>query len=197
MPDWPFGLLEPYSYDFLMVDPPWAFENYSAKGEAKSAKAHYDTMTLDEIKALPVGSLASENAVIMLWLAVPLLLDKDHPGRSPVGEVLDAWGFAYGSAGGWIKKGAKGGNMMGTGYVVRSGMELFILGVHGSPEHSRGHLNHFEGLRSEHSRKPEAAYEWAQTYMPGKRYVDLFSRENREGWDSWGAEAGKFDGEDA
>ncbi len=190
---WPFGLLEPHSYDFLMVDPPWRFENYSAKGEAKSANAHYDTMTLDEIKALPVGQLARPDAVIMLWISAPLLLDKDNPGVSPVGEILQAWGFRYGSVGGWVKKTINDKNSWGTGYVVRSGMELFLLGVTGSPEHSKGCLNHFDGLRREHSRKPESAYDWVERYMPGKRYCDLFSRQNREDWDSWGRETGKFD----
>jgi hypothetical protein len=54
---WPFGNLRPFSYDVIVIDPPWDFENYSAAGTKKGADPHYDVMTLGDIKALPVGGL--------------------------------------------------------------------------------------------------------------------------------------------
>jgi N6-adenosine-specific RNA methylase IME4 len=56
--NWPFGTLRPFSYDVIVVDPPWDFENYSAAGTKKGADPHYSVMTLEAIKALPVGHLA-------------------------------------------------------------------------------------------------------------------------------------------
>ena len=60
----PFAGLTPFGYDLTMADPPWRFELYSAKGEAKSAQAHYDTMTVGEIAALPVGTLAAGDRLV-------------------------------------------------------------------------------------------------------------------------------------
>lgn len=42
--DWPFGDINPHSFDRIMADPPWRFLARSPKGEGKSAQAHYDTM---------------------------------------------------------------------------------------------------------------------------------------------------------
>ena len=50
---WPFGSLTPLSYDMIMVDPPWLYENWSQKGEHKNASSKYDCMTLDDIQSLP------------------------------------------------------------------------------------------------------------------------------------------------
>jgi hypothetical protein len=41
------------------ADPPWPFRTYSAKGKGRSAEAHYDCMSLDEIAALPVSQWAA------------------------------------------------------------------------------------------------------------------------------------------
>ena len=57
-----FHAMRPYGgFDLIMADPPWRFALRSKKGEAKSADAQYDTMTLEEIKAMPVSALAAEN----------------------------------------------------------------------------------------------------------------------------------------
>jgi N6-adenosine-specific RNA methylase IME4 len=43
-------------YGVIYADCPWQFRVYSDKGKGRSAEAHYDTMDLGAIKALPVGS---------------------------------------------------------------------------------------------------------------------------------------------
>jgi len=50
----------------------------------------------------------------------------------------------------------------------------------------------FDGVRREHSRKPEEFYHMITERTPGLRRADLFSREKREGWDVWGDEVEKF-----
>ena len=57
--------------------------------------------------------------------------------------------------------------------------------------------NLIEGEAREHSRKPEVAYRAAEALLPGARRLELFSRASRPGWETWGDEAGKFDGEEA
>ncbi len=181
---WPFGDLQLFGYDFICADPPWAFELYSAKGEKKSAQAHYDCMSLEDIKALPVDHLAGKDCLLFLWCTWPMLREGF--------KVMDAWNFKYVSGGHWAKKTVNGKQAFGTGYRLRSASEPFLLGTIGNPETSKSARNAIEGVVREHSRKPEEAYTWAETYMPNARRVELFSRQPRSGWETWGHEAQKF-----
>jgi N6-adenosine-specific RNA methylase IME4 len=202
MSDWPFGTLKPFSYDLIMVDPPWPTTLRSPKGEGKSFTRHYGAMSFEQIAALPVGQLASKNCVLMLWATWGLLLHGGDPkrhfagadaGRSPVGETMQGWGFRYVTGGPWLKRTVTGKLAFGCGYRLRDCNEPFLLGVTGAPVTSRRERNLIEGLRREHSRKPEEAFAWCERLMPDARKLELFSRQSRPGWDSWGLEAGKFD----
>jgi N6-adenosine-specific RNA methylase IME4 len=80
---WPFGTLRPFSYDVIVVDPPWRFVTYNIAGTKKGPDPHYDVMDLADIIALPVGHLARQDAILLLWSTgamLPQALD-----------VLDAW----------------------------------------------------------------------------------------------------------
>lgn len=199
---WPFGALKPFSYDLIMVDPPWPTQMRSPKGEKKSSVARYGAMSHDAIAALPVGALAQRHCLLFVWSVWPMLLYGGDPGRhyagaaasrSRVGEAIEAWGFRYVSGGAWVKRTASGKLAFGTGYRVRSSCEPFLLCVTGNPLNSRAERNVIEGLRREHSRKPDDAFAWCERYLPGARRAELFSRQSRPGWDTWGLEAGKFD----
>ena len=184
---WPFGDLLPLSYDMIMVDSPWTFQLYSVKGEKKSAQAQYGTMGMGDIKRLPVDQLASGDAVLFMWATWPMLPQAI--------EVMAAWRFRFVSGGVWHKRTKNGKTAFGTGYRVRSASEPWLLGTIGNPKTSRRHRNVIEGLAREHSRKPNEAYAWAESYMPHARRADLFARESRPGWSSWGRESTKFDAE--
>lgn len=174
---WPFGGLLPQSYDFLMVDPPWRFENYSELGDEKGPEPHYKTMSDEEILALPVGDLARENAVIWLWATWPKL--------ETAMAALARWGFTYKTGGAWDK------HRWGTGYIWRSQCEPVLIGTRGSPSvRGKAISNLFREPRREHSRKPECAYARAAQMMPSARRVSLFERTVRPGWDAWGDEVG-------
>ena len=185
-----------------MIDPPWPTQMRSAKGEGKSHARYYGSMPFKDIYALPVGQLLSPNSFVFLWCTWPLFLHGGDPARhyadadasySPQGRCLKEWGLRYVSGGAWFKKTVHGRPAFGPGYRVRSTCEPFILGINGSPKNSKSARNLIEGLARQQSRKPEEAYTWAETYMPGARRLELFSRDSRPGWDTWGFEAGKFD----
>lgn len=183
--DWPFDGLMPRSYDFIMADPPWSFDNWSKAGEKKNAKAHYCCLSITDIAALPVASLAAPDAICLLWATNPMLPQAV--------EVLSRWGFTFKTAGHWIKKTKHGRTAFGTGYILRSAGEPFLIGTIGKPKTTRACRSVIEGVVREHSAKPEEAYSFAEALMPGARRVELFSRRNRVGWDSWGNEVGKLD----
>ena len=182
---WPFAPLVPLAYSMLVLDPPWAFKTRTPKGWKKSPQAHYACMTIEDICALPVGQLAAPDCVLFLWATWPLLAEAQ--------QAMGRWGFRYVSGGAWHKRTKNGCSAFGTGYRVRSSCEPFLIGVLGRPQTSRAHRNIIEGLARQHSRKPEEAYAWCESYLPGARRAEVFSRESRPGWEHWGNEAGKFD----
>lgn len=181
---WPFGDLPPFSFDLIMADPPWLYKLRSEKGEGKSAQAHYKCMPLDEIKAMPVLDLASENCLLWLYATNPML---------PQGlEVLKAWGFEFATAGSWEKTTRHGKQSFGGGYIFRSSNEPILIGTRGEPKTTKSVRSSFRGLARGHSVKPEEGYRQAEKLMPNARRLELFSRTNRKGWTVWGDEAGKF-----
>lgn len=172
----------------ILVDPPWRFDLYSTKGEAKSPQAHYATMTLERIAALPVRTLAHPGGcALVMWTTAPIL------GASI--DVLRAWGFRYSSAGAWAKRSsADKGWAFGTGYRYRSAAEFWLLGLIGAPKQRvRNVRNLIVAPVREHSRKPAAMHETIERQWPGP-YLELFARERRPGWTTWGNEVGKFGG---
>lgn len=184
--NWPFGDLQPESFDFIMADPPWYFKNRSEKGEAKNAVAHYACMELSDIKALPVLDLAAPNCLLWLWATNPML---------PQGlDVMAAWGFRFATAGSWIKMTVNGKQAFGPGYIFRGANEPVLIGTRGNPKTTKSVRSAFFGQVREHSRKPEEAYAVAEKLMPGANRLELFSRTDRPGWQVWGDEAGKFGG---
>lgn len=184
-PNWPFSPLLPHSYDLIVIDPPWRFKVYSRKtGLKKSADKHYGTMTLEELKALPVADLGAKDCLLWLWCTSPML----HIGL----DVMQEWGFTYKTQGQWVKRTKHGKLGFGTGFVLRSASEPFLIGKIGKPKTTRVVRNLIEGPLREHSRKPDEAYREAERLMPGARRADIFAREIREGWDAWGYETEKF-----
>lgn len=187
---WPFAPLDRNAYSLVMLDCPWTFATYSPKGWGKSAQKHYGCMTMDDIAALPVRDLAAEHCLIWAWCTAPLL-DKQI-------DIVKGWGARYISSGVWVKTTKSGGLAFGTGYSLRNCHEAFVLAAFGRPKvASRSVRSVIMAPVREHSRKPDAAYLAAKALIPEGRAADIFGRESRPGWESWGNEAGKFNEEAA
>lgn len=194
MTDWPFGDLKMYKYGAILADPPWDHVMRSAAGEAKSPKAHYDTMSLDAIKALPVSLLAGRNCLLFLWSTWPHLPQAM--------EVMTAWGFRYVSGGNWNKRTPTGKLTFGLGYVLRDASEPFLIGKFGAPERKSRSIRNvieaaalpdtIESLRREHSRKPPEMRQIIDTLLPHEHACEIFAREPWEGRDVWGNQVGRF-----
>lgn len=177
--------LEPGQYGLIVADPPWEFSTWSAKGRGRSADRHYECMSAADIEALPVRKLAAPDCALFLWSTWPML--------PRAFAVVEAWGFSYATGGVWHKTTRHGRTAFGTGYRVRCASEPFLIATIGNPKNTRSERNVIVGPVREHSRKPDEAYAWCERWMPGVRRCDLFSRESRPGWESWGREMGKFD----
>lgn len=183
---WIFDGLSSRRYGTILADPPWRFRNYSAKGEKKNPIAHYECMSLEEIMALPVGGLAAPDCALVLWATWPLLPQAL--------EVMAAWGFTYKTGGAWAKQSKTGRRWhFGTGYILRSACEPFLIGTKGQPAlRAKNVRNLVVAPIREHSRKPDKFYtEWERLFDEPR--CELFAREKRPAWDAWGWEVGKFD----
>lgn len=185
--NWPFGSLPMFAHEVIVADPPWDFENYSEAGTAKGADPHYAVMPLSDIKALPVGHLASGNCLLLLWTTGWAMATKQAH------EVAEAWGFEPVTEMIWRKVTQSGKPRMGTGYRVRTLHEPILVCKVGNPTH-KPLPSLFDGVAREHSRKPDEFYEIVRgRTLSALRRADLFSRETRPGFDGWGNEHGKFD----
>ena len=187
--DWPFKGLVQNSFDFIMADCPWSFDNYSAKGEAKNAKARYECMPLADIQRLPVMDLAKPDCALWMWATNPMLPQAI--------ETLRSWGFTFVTSGTWGKTTRHGKIAFGTGYALRCASEPFLIGKRGSPVFTKSTRSFFHGMIRKHSQKPEEAYAIAEKMLNRKvhkepQFLELFSRTNRKGWTVFGDEIGKF-----
>lgn len=191
-------------FQMIMADPPWSFDNFSDKGEAKNPKAHYACTDLDWIKALPVGALAAKDCLLWLWATNPMLPQAL--------DVLTAWGFAFATAGTWVKRTWYGKDAFGTGYVLRSSNEPFLIGKIGAPKAARSVRSTvasypdvdlragdwpassitIEAKLREHSRKPDEAFAAAEQLLPDAQRIEVFSRQRRPGWAVWGNQVETF-----
>lgn len=170
----------------ILADPPWRFESFDGKSEVPTTGADpYPTMSLAEIKALPLDFTGGPDCALVMWATAPLL-----PAAL---EVMTAWGFAYKTAGAWAKQSSTGRKWaFGTGYTFRSAAEFFLVGMRGSPPvRSKSVRNLIVAPVRQHSRKPDDLHAMCESLFDGP-YLELFSREARPGWTGWGLETDRF-----
>ena len=167
-------------YSVIYADPPWSFNVYSGKVKIRSADRHYDTQSLDDIKAMPVAELAADDCALMMWAVMPEL-----PGAL---EVIKAWGFTYKTvAFTWVKENRSGNGLFwGMGYWTRANAEVCLLATKGAPKRQAMDVHQIiMSPVSEHSRKPDEAQVRIERLLPGP-YLELYGRRPTPGWTVWG-----------
>lgn len=183
-------------YAVIYADPPWEFRVWNRDtGSGRSAEAHYNTLSLDSLCALPVSELAAPDCALFMWATWPTLPDALRLGA--------AWGFEYKTcAFAWLKRTPNGtGWHTGMGYWTRANSEPCLLFTRGTPKRKSksvrqiiadvGQQELFPPLVEPvtvHSAKPLEAYRRIETLVDGP-YLELFARMSWPGWDVWGNEA--------
>lgn len=181
-------------FGVIYIDPPWRFMTRSKKGMGRSADNHYKTMSLDEIKNLPIGKFAAPNCALLMW--------HTRPTEKLAHEVIEAWGFTWKSnAFTWVKTKKHAQEPyhlsdfpMSQGYGTRANPERCMYAVKGQPKRiSKGIPELVIAPRREHSRKPDEMYDLIQRLYPGP-YLEMFGRRTPYGqqWSVWGDEVDKF-----
>ena len=113
--------------------------------------------------------------VLFLWTTSPKLREGL--------QIVDAWGFEYRTCMVWVK------DRIGMGYYARQQHELLLIGARGNipaPPPAVRPPSVIHAPRTEHSAKPDEAYEVIERMYPDYPKCELFQRRPRDGWVGWG-----------
>lgn len=162
----------------VLADPPWRFRNRTGKiSPERRSLYRYATLSLEQIKEIPVQDHVLEPAHLYLWAPNSLVAE----GLA----VMEAWGFSYKTNLVWHKirkDGASDGS--GVGFYFRNVTELVLFGARGKSARTLGsgrtQVNLVASRKQGHSRKPDALYELIERCSQGA-YLELFARRRRAG----------------
>jgi N6-adenosine-specific RNA methylase IME4 len=172
-------------YKAILADPPYRYDNVNTGGSMKSgAASHYETMNFHQLLEMSekVMQASTRDSILFLWCTSPLL---------PYAiEIVKKWGYKYKASIYWIKEGK-----LGMGFWWRNQVEICLIGISGKVTPFRSSERNLIVTKPRlHSQKPE---EFFQLIEPALDRFDLsprlemFAREEREGWDAWGLEIEK------
>ena len=167
----------------VLADPPWQFSNRTGKAAPEHRRLNrYATLTLGEIKEIPVTVACAEQAHLYLWVPNALLQEGL--------DVMRCWGFDYKTNLVWHKIRKDGGpDGRGVGFYFRNTTELVLFGVRGSLRTlppGRTQVNMLKTRKREHSRKPDELYDIIEACSPGP-YLEMFARgQHSPKWKVWG-----------
>ena len=152
-------------FNVILADPPW--QEYIV-----ADKRNYP-MTIEEIWQVPVKDISADDAILFLW-STSQMLEKAL-------KALNAWGFEYKTNMVWVKDHHETGQW----FLMRH--ELLLIGVKGKisiPFNKPASV--FERTPEEYNKKQGAIYEIIERMYPSGTYLELFSSNKREKWESWG-----------
>ncbi len=140
-------------------------------------------MKFDEIAALPIQEIAAENSVLFLWVTFPNLEEGI--------ELFKKWGYDYRTLGfSWIKTNPKSGKpFFGIGYYAKSNCEVCLMGIKGKMTPISNKVSSCViSPRRRHSQKPDEVRERIVELFGDLPRIELFAREQADGWDCLGNE---------
>ena len=194
-------------FQLILADPPWQFETVNKRGRTptqkkfREAEDHYPTMPIEEMKALPVAGVADRNALLVMWVV------GSHIDAAI--ELAAAWGFEkivtdlfY-----WFKQRLVKADQvdlftqdihppkMSMGYHSRKQVEPCLLFARGKglPVQANDVRQAIICPPTVHSIKPREQYDRLERLYGDVSRIELFARNTRPGWSSWGNEVGKYD----
>lgn len=175
-------------YQIIYADPPWEYKRSgSVKNGRGMAKYHYSTMKTEDICNLGIENIKTDNAVCFMWATFPNIGEAI--------KVMEAWGFEYKTAAFvWIKKNKKSDTpFWGMGAYTRANAEVVLLGISKKTKAKQMVQRHdihqviYERIQK-HSKKPDRVRHDIVNLLGDLPRIELFARQQAEGWDCWGNE---------
>jgi N6-adenosine-specific RNA methylase IME4 len=167
-------------FSCIVIDPPWPMEKIERDVRPNQVGFEYPTMSEDELADFDIGALAADDCHLFCWTTqrfLPMAM-----------RLIEAWDFRYVCEFVWHKPG--GFQPVG---LPQFNCEFVLYARLGSPRFTstKGLSTCFEAPRREHSRKPDEFYQMVRR-ATGEPRIDVFSREQREGFAQYGNEPAKF-----
>ena len=174
-------------YKIIYADCPWPYDNPKGNNPSMGGKT-YPTMTIEDIKNLPVVEISDRDSVLFMWATMPKLKEAF--------EVIEAWGFKYTTcAFNWVKLNPKnGGIYSGMGHWTNGNAELCLFAKKGHPKRIAKNIKQIVmAPRGRHSAKPDEVRDRIVHLMGDVPRIELFARHQYPGWNCMGNE---IDGQD-
>ncbi|MCX8580117.1 DNA methyltransferase [Gilliamella sp. B3482] len=193
-------------YNLIYADPPWQYSNQSTRAATKN---HYPTMTFQELKSLNIKSIADNNSILIMWYTSAFARQAD--------ALASHWGFEVKTMKlfTWVKlnknyhqnitKQLKQHGCMnsedvfnlindqlrfGLGNYTRANSEDCLIAVRGKgiQRINKSVSQIILAPIGAHSAKPQEARDRIVQLYGNVPRVELFARQNVNGWDAWGNE---------
>ncbi len=173
------------SYDLIYADPPWKQSKGGKKSVRKNSSGKpldYPVCSLDEIKEhlrLATNS-TGENSILFLWTIDKYLFEAQ--------QIAESLGYKLHARMIWDKV-----TGILAAFTVRYGHEYLLYMYRGKltpvAKDERGKIHTvFRERVTKHSKKPEIAYEIIERLYPDLKKIEMYARNTRNGWDSFGNE---------
>lgn len=170
-------------FKIIYADPPWSFKNNKSGTLNGVADNHYKTMSIEEIKKLPIHKIAADDCVLIMWWV------GSQPQEAI--DLVEAWGFKIKNMNGfvWVKLTTRFLAFFGMGFWTRAGSESMIIATKGKPKPLNKNVR---AVRHEvvgkHSEKPAIFRNDIVDLCGDLPRIELFARKKVKGWASWGDE---------
>lgn len=163
-------------FPIILADPPWPYDN-PRNHRSSDGGTPYAQMSLDDLKALPVQSIAAPDCALFMWAT--------HPKLPEAFELMAAWGFKYTTvAFNWVKLDRRSGGIhSGMGHWTNGNCEPVLMGKRGSPARQDKNVKQVvTAPLLEHSRKPDRVHSDIVRLMGDLPRIELFARRQKPGW---------------
>ena len=169
-------------YNIIYADPPWQYRSKECLAKKSilngELNTHYPTMSLEELKTIPIDRFSEKDSLLFMWVVSPMLDNCI--------DLLKSWGYKYATiAFVWDKQ------ITNPGSYTMSQCEICLVGKKGkipSPRGARNIRQFLSERRSKHSKKPDEIRDRITAMFPEQSKIELFARQNANGWDCWGNE---------
>jgi len=173
-------------YNVIYADPPWHYRDKARAGN-RGVEFKYPVLTDSELANLDVAGLCADDCALFLWTTKPKL--------ETALWVLRRWGFLYKTfAFDWIKLTRAGTPKIGMGHWTRANAEHVLLGIRGRPKRVSASVpSVVMSIPEGYSMKPRSVRDCIEQLMGDVPRIELFAREEADGWDTLGFDVGTGD----
>ncbi|WP_392564354.1 MT-A70 family methyltransferase [Orbus wheelerorum] len=193
-------------YSLIYCDPPWQYSNQATRAATNN---HYPTMSLQEIKQLPISEISDKNSILAMWYTAAF--------SDEAKAVAEAWGYKVKTMKlfTWVKMNkcykdnidkqlnknhvtcaddvlslVFGQTKFGLGNYTRANSEDCLIAVKGKglERLDKSISQVIYAPISKHSEKPQEARIRLERLYGNVPRIELFARGNIDNWDAWGNE---------